>query len=345
MVRSLLLLLLLTFIAIFAPKAIADVTAFIYHRVGDDRYPSTNVETERFREQMTHLMVNNYKVLPLANVVAALREGTPLPERAAVITFDDGYLSVYTEAWPVLQSFGYPFTVFLYTEATDSGWRDHLSWDQVREMRAAGVDFQDHGYGHLRLATAPAGLDEEANRSRIRSDLLKSTRLIAENLGETPSLLALPYGEYNRTVLEEAKKLGYEAVFTQDPGAISAGTDPFRIPREPILGREWSAMGHFEAVLNRVDLPFTGMAPDIEPFAESAPQRFAVRLLHPERYLPGSLGIYVSELGWQKAVLSGEVLSIPNGKPLTRRSNRVAVSGREKEGGRTAIGFWLLLKE
>ncbi|MDA8165620.1 MAG: polysaccharide deacetylase family protein [Desulfobacteraceae bacterium] len=339
------LLLLLAFLTMAVSNASAQVTAFIYHRVGDSRYPTTNVDTNRFREEMAYLLANKYQVLPLSQVVDALKEKKPLPERAVVLTFDDGYRSVYKNAWPVLKSFGYPFTVFLYTQATDSGWPDHMTWNQVREMRAAGVDFQDHGYGHLRFGTAPPGLDDQANRSRIRSDLIKSGRLMAQNLGEGPSYLALPYGEYNRTVLEEVKKLGYEAVFTQDPGAISAETDPYRIPREPIVGREWSTMDHFEMVLKRVDLPFTAMEPDIVPLATPVPQRFAVRLLHPERYQPNSLGIYVTELGWQKATLSGNVLSVPNRKPLTKRENRVAVSGREKESGRTAIRFWMLFKE
>lgn len=339
------LLFLLVLLSIAAPPAFADVTALLYHRVGDSRYPSTNVGTELFRKQMAYLMANDYKVMPLATVVAALKHGRPLPKRAVVITFDDGYRSVYANAWPVLKSFGYPFTIFLYTEATDSGWPEFLNWKQVQEMRKAGVEFEDHSYAHPRFAPGPAGLDEKAYRSWIRIDLLKSERIFAEHLVESPRFLALPYGDYNRTVLEEAKKLGFQAVLTQDPGAISAATNPYRIPREPILGRDWSTMSHFEVVLKRVDLPFTDMKPDIVPLGESVPKRFAVRLLHPERYVPGSFRIYVSELGWRKATLSGDVVSIPNQKPLTRSKNRVAVSAREKKSGRVAIRFWLLFKK
>jgi peptidoglycan/xylan/chitin deacetylase (PgdA/CDA1 family) len=322
----------------------ADVTIFIYHRFGDNRYPSTNVETERFREQMAYLQANDYKVIPLAELVTALREKKPLPQRAAVITIDDGYRTVYSEAWPVLRSFGFPFTVFLCTRATEEGWGDHLSWEQVLEMQATGVDFQDHGYAHLRLADRPQGLDDAGYRAWIRSDLRQSADILAKRLGVPPRYLALPYGEYNRTVLEEAAKLGYQAIFSQDPGSVSENIDLFHIPREPILGQNWATMEHFKKVLERVDLPFTEMEPAIEPLANSRPERFSVRLLNPERYQPGTLGFYVSELGWQQATLTGDVLAIDNHALLSRRSNRVAVSGREKKTGHLAIRYWLLLK-
>jgi peptidoglycan/xylan/chitin deacetylase (PgdA/CDA1 family) len=335
---------LLLFSLLLPDAATADVTIFIYHRFGDDRYPSTNVTAEQFMEQMAYLRDNDYQVISLADLMSALKQKKPLPERTAVITIDDGYRSVYTEGWPVLRSFGYPFTVFLYTRATEEGWGDHLTWAQVREMRAAGVDFQDHAYSHHRMADRPEGLDDQGYRAWIREDLRKSADLMTRRLGERPRHLALPYGEYNRTVLEEAAGLGYEAIFSQDAGSVSRDTDLLLIPREPILGRDWSTLQHFRTVLERVDLPFTDPTPDIEPLLDARPARFAVRLLHPERYQPGTLGIYVSELGWQQASLTGDVLAIDNQAVLSRRSNRVAVSGRERETGRTAIRFWLLLQ-
>jgi peptidoglycan/xylan/chitin deacetylase (PgdA/CDA1 family) len=331
--------------SLLLPVAVgADVTVFIYHRFGDNRYPSTNVATERFREQMAYLKANNYSVIPLAELVTALKEKRPLPQRAAVITMDDGYRTVYSEAWPVLRSFGFPFTVFLYTRATEEGWGDHMTWEQVLELQEDGVDFQDHGYAHLRLADRPQGLDDAGYRAWIRADLLKSAGILAKRLGANPRYLALPYGEYNRTVLEESSKLGYQAVFSQDPGSVSENTNLLLVPREPILGEEWATIEHFKKVLDGVDLPFADMEPAIEPLADPQPERFSVRLLHPERYLPGTLGFYVSGLGWQQATLTGDVLAIDNQSPLSRRTNRVAVSGRERDTGHLAVRYWLLLK-
>ncbi|MCF6289539.1 MAG: polysaccharide deacetylase family protein [Desulfobacterales bacterium] len=338
-----LFLLALFFVAGPAAAVFAgNVTVLIYHRFGDQRYPTTNVTVERFAEQMAWLRENNFQVIPLADLVKALKLKQPLPEKGVVITIDDGYKSVYQWAWPILKQYGYPFTVFIYTKATDDRHWDYLTWDQVREMQAAGVDFQDHGYGHHRMALPPAGMDEAAYRNWIRDDLTKSHRILSRELGYRPRFLAVPYGEYNRTVINIAREAGYDAVFTQDPGSVSEQTGPMTIPREPILGKDWSTMDHFRMVLERVDLPITDPVPDMVPLVDPAPDAFSARLLFPERYRPGTVGIYVSELGWHQAVITDGVARIENKVSLKRRLNRVAISGRERESGRTAIRFWLL---
>lgn len=322
-----------------------DVTVLIYHRFGDPRYPSTNVSLENFKDQLSYLKENNYRVMPLAEMVQALKQGNKLPEKAAVITIDDGYKTVYDKAWPILKSFGYPFTVFLYVKGIDKARNDYMNWDQVREMQAAGVDVQSHGYGHYHLANKPDGMDNETYRAWLRSDLSTSSLIMAKQLGKQPEFFAVPYGEYNQTVINEARDLGYKAALMQDPGSVSEQTDPFLIPREPILGETWSTMGHFKTILNRVDLPVSDLTPGIGIINDPSPKRFGARLLYPEKYRPGTIGIYVSELGWQQAEVKNGFASIRNYTPLTRRINRVAISGREKETGRTAIRFWLLVQE
>lgn len=320
------------------------VTVFIYHRFGEDKYPTTNVSAERFREQLAHLMMNNYQVIALKDMIQAIKNNTPLPEKAAVITIDDGYRSVYDVAWPVLKSFGYPFTVFLYVEGVDKDFRGYMSWDQIREMQEAGVDFQDHSYSHFHLGDRPEGLDEAGYRAWISKDLQKGSRILAEKLGERPSILAIPYGEYNSVVIDEAKALGYEAICSQDPGSISAETDIWSIPREPILGNEWSTMAHFEEVLNRIDMPVTLVEPPSKPLKTDKVSRFSAGLLYPERYQKGTMGIYVSGLGWHRAKQDGNFVYFDSDKPLQRHLNRVTVSGRDKESGRLALRTWLLIR-
>ncbi len=321
------------------------VTVLIYHRFGEERYPTTNVSVEGFREQLTYLQSNGYQVLELAELYRYLTEKKPLPEKAAVITIDDGYKSVYQHAWPLLQSFGYPFTVFIYVKATDNKHWDYMTWDQVRELQKKGVDFQSHGYGHHRFGTRPKEMDEQDYRDWIAADFAKSQTIMERELGVKPRFLALPYGEYNQTVIEVAKTAGFEAVFPQDPGSVSNAIDLYSIPREPILGNDWSTIEHFATILNRTDLPLDTMVPGIARLKSQTPPEFSARLLYPDQYRAGTVGIYVSELGWQQATVEDDTIRITNDKPLQRRLNRVAVSGREKGTGRTAIRFWLLVNE
>jgi len=321
----------------------SDVTVLIYHRFGEDKYPTTNIGVDRFREQLGYLKANDYQVIPLAQLVRSLKDGGELPERAVVITMDDGYRSVYEKAWPVLKEYGYPFTVFLYVKATNNNHWNYMTWEQVREMKATGVDFQNHGYAHEHMAFKPADMDMASYRGWLRKDLEISTKLITEKLEERPRYFALPYGEYNRTVLDEIRSFGFEAILLQDPGSVSRDTSPFAIPREPILGYDWSTMEHFQTVLERVDLPVSDEIPPPGLLANNIPVLFSAELLYPDRYVPGTLGIYVSELGWQKATLDGSIAGISNSTSLKREVNRVAISGREKESGRTAIRFWMLV--
>jgi peptidoglycan/xylan/chitin deacetylase (PgdA/CDA1 family) len=317
----------------------------IYHRFGEEKYPSTNVSVARFAEQLAFLKENKYTVVPLVDLVRMLTAGRPLAEKTVAITIDDGYKSVYEKAWPVLRSFGYPFTVFLYVKATDNGHWDYMTWEQVREMRAAGVDFQDHGYAHQRFGSVPEQMSAQEYKTWIRKDFAKSSSIIRRELGYRPKMLAFPYGEYNHSVIAVARDLGYTATFTQDPGSMSAFTDPYRIPREPILGVDWSTLDHFAMVLERVDLPLADIVPDISVHQRETPPVFGARLLFPDHYRPGTLGIYVTESGWRQVVPEGGEVSLENDRKLERRLNRVAVSAREKQSNRTAIRFWLLVNE
>jgi len=320
------------------------VTVLIYHRFGESRYPTTNVSAERFREQLAYLMMNNYQVISLAELVSAIDHKTPLPDKAVVITIDDGYRSVYDVAWPILQSFGYPFTVFLYVKGVDSGSKAYMTWDQVREVQQQGGDFQDHSYSHNRMVDRPKGLDDAGYRAWIRDDLQKGARILEKNLGHKASFLAIPYGEYNTIVQDEAKKLGYEAIMSQDPGSVSLETDLNSIPREPILGNEWSTMKHFEEVLNRIDMPVTVMEPPPAPLKSALVKKFGATLLYPDRYEPTSFGIYVSGLGWHRASVDKGFVYIDNDRPLERHVNRVTVSGRDKKSGRLALRTWMLVR-
>ncbi len=276
-------------------------TIFIYHKFGEDKYPTTNVALDRFEEQMHYLKENSYNVISLSELVGFLSSGNGIvPEKTVAITIDDGYTSTYTGAWPILKKYQFPFTVFLYVKAVESNYRNFLTWDQIKEMQETGVDFQPHTYSHHRFGTWDKSLDEAGYRKWISTDFKKGAELLEAKLGNKPRFLALPYGEYNSIIIEEAKKIGFEAVLSQDPGSISSATDPFRIPREPILGNDWSTMPHFAMVLERKDLPIRNVYPAAKPLVDLQPENFCATIIEPEKYIQDSFGIYVSELGWKK---------------------------------------------
>lgn len=315
------------------------VTVLIYHRFGDERYPSTNVSAQSFKAQMAFLEDEGYQVIPLERLIRCLENDEKIPDRSVVITIDDAYRSILDVAWPILRSYAYSFTVFVYSGAVDKGYGDFLDWPQIREMAAAGVDFQDHGYSHHHMADVPSGMDDSGYEQWLRLEMKTSRRLLTKRLGKSPDFLAIPYGEYNDTVLAVARKLGYRAVFSQDPGSVSRFSDIYAIPREPILGKEWSGLDHFAKVLARVDLPLADRKPDSRSGYAGG---VGARLLFPDRYLEGSVGVYVSGLGWQQAHRSGDYFSAVFPEHLPKKNTRVTFSGREKGSGRLAVRSWLL---
>lgn len=336
---------LLFFVAAAPSIALADTSAtiLIYHRFGDDRYPTTNVSTEAFVDQMNFLRDNNYTVLPLAELVSMVKQDREIPARSVVITIDDAYASVYENAWPILKEHGYPFTVFVYTGGVERNYGDYMNWDQLRELKEQGVDLQDHGFSHNHLAFKPADMGEVGYRAMISGDLAKSMALFSRELGDTPRFFAIPYGEYNDIVIDEAKNMGFEAVFSQDPGSVGLYSDPYSLPRQPILGREWASLPHFEKILKIADLPVTDLTPHPQQLTSPLVSRYQVRILQPDAYVPGSFGFWISGLGWHQAQQDGDILFFETDKPLQRPINRIVVSGRRAKDGKLATRTWMLI--
>ncbi|MBT7613103.1 MAG: polysaccharide deacetylase family protein, partial [Rhodospirillaceae bacterium] len=116
----------------------ASAVVLMYHRFGEDAHPSTNIRIDQFEQHIEILTSGRYTVLPLEEIVLAMAEGRPLPDRTVAITIDDTYRSTLTQALPRLQAAGLPFTVFVNTDSVGQVG-GVLTWDDVRTLEAAGV--------------------------------------------------------------------------------------------------------------------------------------------------------------------------------------------------------------
>lgn len=156
----------------------------MYHRFGENRFPSTNIRLEQLENHIKELTSGPYTVLPVPEIVAALRAGRELPDRTIGITVDDGYLSIYREAYPRFKEAEIPFTVFVSTDPIDRGFSGFMTWDQIREIRDNGVTIGAHTATHLHM---PAN-----SLARNQEDMARSIARLEEELGSVPrSLLTL----------------------------------------------------------------------------------------------------------------------------------------------------------
>ena len=208
----------------FGQAAAADhAVVIMYHRFGEDKYPSTSIQLDQFDTHLEKLANGNYTVLPVAKIIHHLQNGLDLPDRTVAITIDDAYLSVFTEAWPRLKAKNFPFTIFVATNPIDQKHPNYMNWDQIRELQADGVGIGSQTKSHPHMHTI--SLED------IDTELTNSNQRFLSELGLRPNLFAYPYGEYNLTVIDRVKSAGFIAAFGQNSG-ITHGSDKFfELPR------------------------------------------------------------------------------------------------------------------
>ncbi len=225
---------------------------FAYGRVGDDRGTGSSIDSDQFEDHLDELKDGDYHILPLPQIVNALRNGTGLPDRTVAITIDDATPSAYREAFPRLQAAGIQFTLFVATDALDRGPPNAMTWDQVREMANAGVTI-----GALTASGLPMAALSSAE---IQDDLRRMKERFLAELGAVPTLFAYPHGEYSLAVRQQISQAGFVAAFGQQSGVAYAGADPFALPRF-VMNDAFGSLDRFQLAANALPLPVTDVTP------------------------------------------------------------------------------------
>ncbi len=208
------------------------VPVLLYHAVEDDG-SLIAVSTKQFAWQMRWLHEHGCQVVPLGRLVAALRSHQPLPPRTVVLTFDDGFASVYARAFPILVQYSFSATVFLVTGfcGQRNDWPAQppgvprlplLSWAQVAEMDRHGIEFGSHTQSHPRLDRLPA--------AAVESEVAGSRAVIEERLGHAVDLFAYPYGRYD-PISRSTVGRTYAGACTTRLGRVSCASDPLALER------------------------------------------------------------------------------------------------------------------
>lgn len=212
----------------------------MYHKVNDHPGNSVTVPVSLFDEQMAQLRELGYRPVSLDDVRAYYLEGVPLPPKAVLITFDDGYRDNLENALPILRRYGYPAVLFAPVgylgDSRPLPHDEHLArrgianptldWSDLPALEAAGVRVESHGIGHRPLADLD--LDEAA-----REITLSKLRL-EEALGRPVRAFAYVKGSeahYRPVHLSLLRQAGYELAFTSISGANGPGADPLQLHR------------------------------------------------------------------------------------------------------------------
>jgi len=212
------------------------VPILCYHRFGP-RPSQLAVTPAAFEAQMDYLARNGYHVIPLSRLIGFLERGEPIPRKSVVLTIDDGYRSTYEVAYPILRKYGFPATVFLYSDFV--GAPDALTWPQMKEMEASGlVNIQPHSKTHANLTMRMAGETEAKYRDRLRAEIDTPIRLIQDRLAVPSVSYAYPYGDVNETVVDLLKRQAVRVGVTVTPGGNGFFAYPFMLRRSMIFGSD-----------------------------------------------------------------------------------------------------------
>ncbi|MCB1798259.1 MAG: polysaccharide deacetylase family protein [Gammaproteobacteria bacterium] len=231
-----------------------------YHHISEDTPGITSVTPEQFQEHLDYLLINDHVVMPLEDVITALKTGEDLPERCVALTIDDAYISAYDEAYPRVVRYAYPLTVFVSTDAVDQDLNGFLSWEQMREMGEHGITFQNHSRTHdhlIRRLDVETGDDWE---QRVAADIQYAQNRIAQELGVDPTLFAYPYGEYNLDLKRMVGSMGLIG-FGQQSGPLWRQADFDALPRFP-MASIYASMRTFPNKVLSLPLPIAGAFPD-----------------------------------------------------------------------------------
>lgn len=182
-----------------------------------------------FEAQMAWLSAHGYQAITTRQLADWLAGRSSLPEQPVLITFDDGYDSGFTYAYPILERYGLKAAIFMVTGL--AGEPGYLSWGQMAELERSGVvEIQGHTHdGHFQ-ANGVAAL-KAWRPQEVASDLERMRQSLVGNGVTSPVAFAYPYGSYDGEVLQVLPGQGVQVGFTVHPGYVRRGDPPLELKR------------------------------------------------------------------------------------------------------------------
>ena len=252
---SLLILLLLSISKSFAASVNnintkAGITALMYHRFEENKYPSTNIKKEIFLkhiEEIENLKIPFINFDKFQNIIK-----TNIDKNYLLLTIDDAFESFYQNAWPILKNKKIPFILFVSTR--EIGKHGYMTWAQIKEIEASKIaTIGNHSHSHEYLI--------DWQNSEVIKDLETSIKIFKEELGYSPKLFSYPFGEYSTALKKIVTNLNFEFAFGQHSGVIDSSKDFLELPRFPI-NEKYGELKRFKSILQTLPFPYESIVPE-----------------------------------------------------------------------------------
>lgn len=201
--------------------AVESVPVLMYHSISFEKNNDLRVPKEKFDAQMKYLKENGFHSITMAELYEAINNGKQVPPKPIVITFDDGYVDNYTDAYPILMKYEFKGTIFVITDIVGKG--GYINASQIQEMHDNGIDLESHTVYHEELDLLP--YDKQLNTLKRSKEYLETA------LNKKVISVAYPFGKYNSNTIKAAKEAGYMLAFTTQPGFSRRSNGMFTLAR------------------------------------------------------------------------------------------------------------------
>ena len=226
------------------------VIVLMYHRFEENKYPSTNIKINNFKEQLNLIKENQFKFINPNNFEDALLNQKN--EKKILLTIDDGFKSFYDNAWPILKEQEIPFVLFVNTR--EVGAYGYMSWPQIREIAEEKfVHIGNHSFSHEYL------VDQE--NKEIVDDINQAIADLKNNVGYNSPFFSYPFGEYSNNFKNIIKNFGFKYAFGQHSGVVDETKDFYELPRFPI-NEAYGELKRFKTILKTIPLKFKSITPE-----------------------------------------------------------------------------------
>lgn len=308
-----------------------------YHHVSDDTPAATSTSVALFLRHLEILEAQGYQVVPLPQLLQRYTDTRDQRLRQVAITFDDGYLSVYTEAFPELVKRAWPFTVFVNTRPIDEHWHGFVSWDQLREMGEQGGTIANHTVDHTHMIRLRQGETRAQWRQRLTDDVLQAEMRIETETGQSHRILAYPYGEYDLHVVALLKSLKFVG-FGQHSGPLGTSHSRQALPRFP-LGGVYADPENFKVKAGSLALPIKRLGlngqwrlEELEPYLKPGKFRPSLMLELEESVPAAALQCFASGQENLSTDVSGQRVTVGLANDLPAGRSRINCTAAAGEG-------------
>tara|TARA_Y100000389_G_scaffold173252_1_gene182296 strand:- start:122 stop:1054 length:933 start_codon:yes stop_codon:yes gene_type:complete len=222
----------------------------MYHRFEENRYPSTNIKINDFKNQINLIKKNDFTFVNPNMFEEELKNKNI--KRKVLLTIDDGFLSFYENAWPILKNNKIPFILFVSTK--EVGNSNYMNWDQIQEVHSydfAHIGNHSHSHGYL--------IDK--NKEEIEKDLIKSIKILKEKLNHESEFFSYPFGEYSIEFKKIVKNLNFKYAFGQHSGVLDETKDLLEMPRFPI-NEKYGKIERFKTLLKTLPFKYVKILPE-----------------------------------------------------------------------------------